>query len=98
MAEGQTKQNILALYSDLEADDIREALMYAAKPFANALCHSPPANEFLIDNALSSVLATFFQQAGHDAVHVRTIGLQRVTRGTLVGKAICDPVSERGKQ
>src|SRR5260370_1098571 len=32
---------------------------------------------FLVDNALSPVLATFLTQAGHDALHVRTVELQR---------------------
>jgi predicted nuclease of predicted toxin-antitoxin system len=31
---------------------------------------------FLVDNALSPVLATLLSQAGHDALHVRTIELQ----------------------
>lgn len=30
VAEGQTTQDILRLYPDLEADDIREALLFAA--------------------------------------------------------------------
>lgn len=33
--------------------------------------------KFLIDNALSPVLATLLQQAGHDALHVRAVGLQQ---------------------
>ena len=32
---------------------------------------------FLIDNALSPLLATLLEQAGHDALHVRTLELQR---------------------
>ena len=31
VAEGQTAPEILALYPDLEADDIREALLFAAE-------------------------------------------------------------------
>jgi predicted nuclease of predicted toxin-antitoxin system len=32
---------------------------------------------FLVDNALSPVLATLLSRAGPDALHVRTIELQR---------------------
>src|SRR4029079_7982109 len=32
--------------------------------------------KFPIDNALSPALAALLQQAGHDAIHVRSIGLQ----------------------
>ena len=31
IAEGQTTQDILVLYPDLEAEDIREALLFAAE-------------------------------------------------------------------
>jgi uncharacterized protein (DUF433 family) len=31
VAEGQTTKGILALYPDLEADDVREALLFAAE-------------------------------------------------------------------
>lgn len=31
VAEGQTAQRILELYPDLEADDVREALLFAAE-------------------------------------------------------------------
>lgn len=32
--------------------------------------------KFLIEIALSPALAALLQQAGHDAIHVRSIGLQ----------------------
>ena len=31
IAEGQTPQEVLALYPDLEAEDVREALLFAAE-------------------------------------------------------------------
>jgi uncharacterized protein (DUF433 family) len=31
IAEGQTRQDILVLYPDLDADDVREALLFAAE-------------------------------------------------------------------
>jgi uncharacterized protein (DUF433 family) len=31
IAEGQTTQDILALYPDLDGDDVREALLFAAE-------------------------------------------------------------------
>jgi uncharacterized protein (DUF433 family) len=31
VAEGQTTQDILALYPDLESEDVREALLFAAE-------------------------------------------------------------------
>lgn len=31
VAEGQTTERILALYPDLQTDDVREALLYAAE-------------------------------------------------------------------
>jgi len=45
----------------------------------------------LVDNALSPVLASLLEQAGHDALHVRAIGMQRsddvmiLGRGTVEG-------------
>ena len=36
VAEGQTTEDILALYPDLEAEDVREALLFAAEPVRDA--------------------------------------------------------------
>ena len=43
--------------------------------------------KFLIDNALSPTLAALLQQAGHDAIHVRSIGLQHADDDVIFGRA-----------
>ena len=43
--------------------------------------------KFLIDNALSPALAALLQQAGHDAIHVRSIGLQRADDDVIFERA-----------
>jgi len=45
---------------------------------------------FLVDNALSPVLATLLTQAGHDALHVRTIELQRAEDAVIFERASTD--------
>ena len=45
---------------------------------------------FLVDNALSPVLATFLSRAGHDALHVRTILLQRAEDLVIFDKAAAE--------
>jgi predicted nuclease of predicted toxin-antitoxin system len=45
---------------------------------------------FLVDNALSPVLATLLSQAGHDALHVRTIELQRAEDIVIFDKAAAE--------
>ena len=42
---------------------------------------------FLVDNALSPVLATVLARAGHDALDVRTIELQRAEDAVIFDKA-----------
>ena len=43
--------------------------------------------KFLIDNALSPALADLLQQAGHDAIHVRSIGLQQADDDAIFDRA-----------
>ena len=45
---------------------------------------------FLVDNALSPVLATLLTQAGHDALHVRTIELHRAEDAVIFERAATD--------
>ncbi len=42
---------------------------------------------FLVDNALSPVLATLLTEAAHDALHVRTVELQRAPDIVIFDKA-----------
>ena len=43
---------------------------------------------FLIDNALPPKLADFLVAAGHDAVHVRTYGMQANTDDVILARAL----------
>jgi predicted nuclease of predicted toxin-antitoxin system len=43
--------------------------------------------KFLIDNALSPALAALLEQAGHDAIHVRSIGLQHADDDVIFERA-----------
>lgn len=43
--------------------------------------------KFLIDNSLSPVLASLLQQSNHDAVHVRSVGLQRAEDAVIFDRA-----------
>lgn len=45
---------------------------------------------FLIDNALSPALATLLSQAGHDALHVRVINLQRSDDAVIFDRAAAE--------
>jgi predicted nuclease of predicted toxin-antitoxin system len=43
---------------------------------------------FLIDNALSPALTALLQQAGHDAIHVRELGLQHADDEVIFERAM----------
>ena len=45
---------------------------------------------FLIDNALSPLLATLLNHAGHDALHVREIALQQSEDAAIFDRAAAD--------
>lgn len=45
---------------------------------------------FLVDNALSSLLSTLLEQAGHDVVHVRAIGLHHADDVAIFERAAAE--------
>jgi predicted nuclease of predicted toxin-antitoxin system len=45
---------------------------------------------FLIDNALSPALAALLQQAAHDAIHVRELGLQHADDEVIFERAAAE--------
>lgn len=45
---------------------------------------------FLVDNALSPLLATLLSRAGHDALHVRKMALQRAEDIVIFDKAAAE--------
>ena len=46
--------------------------------------------KFLIDNALSPLIARSLREAGHDAVHVREIGLGDATDSSIFNRALIE--------
>jgi len=54
--------------------------------------------KLLVDNALSPVLAELLRAAGHEAMHVRDIGLHHASDEDIFERAaaVTDPVSRRG--
>jgi predicted nuclease of predicted toxin-antitoxin system len=46
--------------------------------------------KFLIDNALSPILASLLQQAGHDALHLRSIGLMHSDDDVIFERAAAE--------
>ena len=74
VAEGSSEQAIVEAYPQLTADDVREALRYAAEAVRER--RAPASSrcvKFLVDECLTRDVAERLAAAGLDAVHVSDI-------------------------
>ena len=60
------------------------------KPSANERCPSPPANEVPDRQRAFASARCFLQQAGHDAIHVRELGLQHADDEVIFERAAAE--------
>jgi uncharacterized protein (DUF433 family) len=80
VANGMTPARIVAEYPDLEEEDVRQALGYAAAIEEDQVSASRrKVMRFLADAGISPRTVEFLRQHGHDAIHVRALGLQRAS-------------------
>ena len=88
VADGMTVEEILEEHPDLEADDIAEALRYAALAVQERELPLLRASvRFLLDENLSPRVCPHLEQAGHDAVHVRDLGLRSAPDDVILATA-----------
>ena len=87
VADGMSKHEILAAYPDLEAEDIAEALRYAAEAVRERELRLPPPVEVPGRPALSPAVAERLKDAGHDAVHVRDYSMQTASDEEIFERA-----------
>jgi uncharacterized protein (DUF433 family)/predicted nuclease of predicted toxin-antitoxin system len=90
IAHGATVEDILRGCPDLRREDVQQAIEYAAW-LSEEEIHAPWAcMRFLVDTCVDSRVAAWPRSAGHDAVHLRDQGLQRLANGEIFRKATAE--------
>ena len=87
LAGAMSEQEILADYPDLQQEDIRECLRFAAVSAMERELALPVPREVLDRHALSPGIARLLAEAGHDAVHVRGYDLQAADDAEILERA-----------
>jgi uncharacterized protein (DUF433 family)/predicted nuclease of predicted toxin-antitoxin system len=86
LAAGATREEILADYPYLEAEDIAAVLEFAAKQNDHPVLRSAWLR-FLVDAQLPPALARQIESFGHDADHVADLGLHRTPDSEIRARA-----------
>jgi uncharacterized protein (DUF433 family) len=88
IAHGATWDEVLQGYPDLEREDIQQALEYAAWLTHEEVRTAWRATmRFLADMGVSQQVVEWLRAHGHDAVHLRDEGLQRLPNDEIFQKA-----------
>ncbi len=89
LAGGMTEQQILADYPDLQQEDIRECLRFAAASAMERDTSTAAARLKFLDRhrALSPAIARLLAKVGHDSVHVRDYGLHAAEDSVILDRA-----------
>jgi uncharacterized protein (DUF433 family) len=76
VSEGMAEAEILDAYPDLEVEDVREALRYAAEAVRE---RELPVSVVLEVPSGQRFVAEDLRSAGHDAIHIRDYSMQKAT-------------------
>ena len=101
LAAGATRDEILADYPYLEAEDIAAVLEFAAKQNDHPVLRSARLR-FLVDAQLPPALARFIESRGQKAEHVADLALETApgsrVRASLVATSITYAMRSRSKE
>ena len=90
LAHGATLEEVLREYPDLEQEEITQALASTAWLAYDEVYPVSHALRFLADMGVSQRVVTWLHAQGHDAIHLRDEGFQRLANGAIFPTAFCE--------